>query len=131
MRRRSGSVFISDLVMSLLIAVMLVPALMLSIAAMHDSLRFNEEVQDQTALAQMRQILMISYDISTDGNVLYFEYQNRQCRLLQVNDHLIIQPGTQIILADIDTCCFTMAGQAVILQYERDGKTYHAALAAV
>lgn len=131
MRRRSGSVFISDLVMSLLIAVMLVPALMLSIAAMHDSLRFNEEVQDQTALAQMRQILMISYDISTDGNVLYFEYQNRQCRLQQVNDHLIIQPGTQIILVDIDTCCFTMAGQAVILQYERNGKTYHAALTAV
>lgn len=131
MRGRSGSVFIGDLVMSLMIAVMLVPAVMISIAAMHDSLRFNEEVQDETALVQMRQILMISYDISTDGNTLYYEYQGREYSLHQVNAHLIIQPGTQIILADIDACRFETAGNAVILQYERNGKTYRAALASV
>lgn len=128
---RSGSVFIGDLVMSLMIAAMLVPSVMISIAAMHDSLRFNEEVQDETALAQMRQILMISYDISTDGNTLFYEYQDQQYRLHQVNTHLIIQPGTQIILADIDDCRFYIAGNAVVLQYERNGKTYQAALSSM
>ncbi len=131
MRRRSGSIFISDLVMSVMIIVMLVPALMISIAAMHDSLRFNEEVQDETALTQMRQILMISYDISTDGSVLYYEHLGRECRLQKVNDHLIIQPGTQIVLPDIDSCSFEMNGRTVILQYERNGIPHRAALASV
>ena len=133
MRRRSrnGSVLIADVLMSVMIVVMLVPVTVISIALMHDAMQFNMQVQDETALTQLRRILLISYDMETDGTCLYFEYQGRQCRLQQVNENLIIQPGTQIILADIDTCSFVTEGNTVNLSYERNGKTYRAAIAAM
>lgn len=128
MHGRRGSIFLTDLLLSILIAILLVPATVISVAVIHDSLRFNEEIQDETGLVQLRQILMISYDIHCDSNTVFFEYQGRDCRLSQVNSHLIIQPGTQIILADIDTCMFEQEGNALILHYERNGQTYRAAI---
>lgn len=71
----------TDLVLSVMIVILLVPALMISIAVMHDSLRFNEEVQDEVALSQLRRILLISYDLECSSGCLQFEYQGRDCIL--------------------------------------------------
>lgn len=131
MRGRNGSIMMTDVVLSVMIVIMLVPALMISVAVMHDSLRFNEEVQDEVGLSQLRRILLISYDLECSSGSLQFEYQGRDCILQQVNDHLIIQPGTQIILADIDSCRFEQMGNTVLLYYERHGQISRAAIAAV
>lgn len=131
MRRRSGSIFISDLILSVMIVILLLPATVISVAVIHDAMRFNEEVQDEIALIQLRHILLISYELETDGSCLYYEYQGKEYRLHQVNDNLIIQPGTQIILAGIDDCGFVTENRCIILNYERKGKAYRAAVAAL
>ena len=57
------------------------------------------EVYDELTLMQLRESLLISYNLAFDERELSFILHNREFRLSLVNDKLIMQPGTQIFLA--------------------------------
>ena len=47
-----------------------------------------------------------------------------EMRLSVVNQNLIVQPGTQIFLMDIETALFYLEGDSVMLRYVRDQQEY-------
>lgn len=130
MRRRRGSVS-ADALLALAAVLICLPLTASVIQTAFAMVRFDEEVQDETALLQLRRILTISYDLHTDGQTLYFRHERAEKRLSKVNDHLIIQPGTVVILADIGSARFYSRSGVLFLQYERKGKTYERALARI
>ena len=46
-----------------------------------------------------------------------------------VNENIIIQPGTQIIYTNVDSCEFKCDDDVIIICYERNGNKYEEAIA--
>jgi hypothetical protein len=72
----------------------------------------------------MRKILMIGdqYQVRTDS--LSFVYQGDDAVFEWSNDHLILHPGTQIFLSEIDNAAFLERDGAILMQYARGEKHY-------
>ena len=82
------------------------------------------EVSDELALAELREILLIAYDMHVSYNSLDFIYQNKDFSLSMVNRKMLLQPGTQIYLNDIDELHFEERGTVIYVIYERNNKKY-------
>ena len=107
-----------DFLLTLLIVVVMAQILTSAVALAIRSMQYGQDVQDEIALAQLRRILIISDDFRT---ALYFVNQGRQMTLRLVNENLIIQPGTQIMLVDVDSVSFLEEGNLIRCIYERKG----------
>lgn len=123
----AGSVLVEVLV-SFAVITMILPAAAASLRVLPSLLCFREKVQDEIALAQMRRILMLSYRPKVFPEHLEYTYQLRGFSLSEVNGNLIIQPGTQVILAGITAAWFEEEGGIVYVVYERNGKLRKAPL---
>lgn len=130
MRRITGALrdtrgmILTDFLLTMMIAIMLVPAVLVCLNVLAGSLQFNEEVQDMIAEAQIRHILLISSDKKIENGSLLFDFQNRSMNLSFVNDHLILQPGTQIIFSDIDSGQIESRNNMIYAIYTRNHHTY-------
>lgn len=82
------------------------------------------EINDEIALCQLREQLLISYDLEADTSELNFIYKNKNCKLSMVNNKLIMQPGTQIYLNEIDDLFFDTKNGCIYVNYIRDDKEY-------
>lgn len=122
--RNSRGVILTDLLLTILIVLMLVPAVMVCLKAMQGTLLFSEDVQDMIAEAQIRHILLLADHKEIEGDSLVFAYQNREMRLSFVNDHLILQPGTQIFFSDTDQGKICGRGNLIYAVYTRGDETY-------
>ncbi len=129
MARKRNGIILQDFICSLLIVLLCLPITIASIKILHQNLQFEETIQDRIVSLQFRKILLLSEEISTNGNELYFTYHGRQMRASCKNHHVIIQPGTQIMFSDIDTATFESKDQIIIITYTRKGKEYHEVLA--
>lgn len=123
----SGSVLV-EVLLSIAVICMILPAASASLRLLPSLLVFREKVQDEIALAQMRRILMLSYQPEVYSDHLDYMYQLRVFTLSEVNGNLIIQPGTQVILAGISAAWFEWKGGIVYVVYERNGTLRHAPL---
>ena len=56
--------------------------------------------------------------------MISFQRQHEEMRLRLVNQNLIIQPGTQIFLMDIESAMFYLENDSVILRYVRKNQEY-------
>lgn len=123
LRRRHGYIMM-ELILSVLIVLMLVPVILLSISSLSTSLSFEQTVQDEIAIQQLRRILALSYDLEVEGNGLTFRYQGKQRNLCFVNQKLVIQPGTWIFLTELDDLAILESSELVYLSYVRNGENY-------
>ena len=82
------------------------------------------EINDEIALMQLREILLITYDMHVASDELNFIYKNKEFKLSLVNNKLLLQPGTQIFLNDIDNLSFKIKNSFIYVEYERDNKVY-------
>jgi len=90
---------------------------------------FNyNEINDELALCQLREYLLISYDIKVNHYSLDFIYKNKDFSLNLVNNKLLMQPGTQIILNDIDVY-FERKGEYIYVVYTKNNETYERIIA--
>ena len=129
-RRRRGTLTAEAL--AALFAVMLcLPVTVTVCGTMARMTSFDAELQDAVGILQAQRLLVGAGSVHTDGQVLYFRTGLKDFRMSLVNDHLIIQPGTQIVLADIDRAGFRTEEGVVILSYTREEKQYEAALTVV
>lgn len=87
-------------------------------------LKDSTPLQDQIALVQLRHYLAVAYDIELQPTMISFQRQHEEMRLSVVNQNLIVQPGTQIFLMDIETAIFYLEGDSVMLRYVRDNQEY-------
>ena len=112
----------TDVLLVLLVATMMMAPVVSAIRLVPRFLTFQEEVQDEIALAQMRRILMLSYKVENRGSTLAYTYQDREFRLSMVNGNLIIQPGTQMVLTRISNARFESVGEVIYVVYSREEK---------
>lgn len=82
------------------------------------------EINDEIALMQLRELMLISYDVYINNDSVDFIYKNKQFKLSNVNDKLILQPGTQIFLNDIDDLYFDERNSCIYVCYKRKNKNY-------
>lgn len=125
--RNSGIIMI-DYLLSLFIVAVMCPLMVASIALINNRKQDAQAVQDEIAIAQLQRILIISEGYKIQGNELSFMNQNRAMYLRKVNGNLIIQPGTQIILVNIDDVSFKEEGNLITCTYSRKGKEYERVL---
>lgn len=126
--RRNSGMIMMDYLLSLFIAAMMCPLMVASISLISYRKTDVQSVQDEIAIAQLQRILIISDEYEIQENELAFMNQNRSMYLRKVNGNLIIQPGTQIILVDIDDVSFTEEGNLITCTYSRKGKEYERVL---
>ena len=115
--------------LALMITVMVLPLSALSFRYAGGMTYDYNEINDEIAIYQLREILLIAYDMDVSSDRLSFLYQNDDFRLSLVNRKLILQPGTQIYLNDIDSLYFYEKNGCICIHYERKNKTYDKVLA--
>lgn len=129
MHGRRNGFLMPDFLMTMLITVIMAQIVVSSLVLLLHSVSFDQEVQDEIAIAQLRRILIISTDFKTTTDTLYFTNQGREMKLRVVNDNLIIQPGTQIMLVDVDGVTFMEQGHTIVCHYERKGAQHERIIA--
>ncbi len=123
MSNRKGFALIEVLVAVLTVCIC-IPIMVSVISLMRTSLKDRTSLQDQIALVQLRRYLAVAYDIELLPSSLTFQRQHEEMRLSVVNQNLIVQPGTQMFLMDIEAALFYLEGDSVMLRYIRDNQEY-------
>lgn len=113
----------------LFIILSLLPILMLAFDFTSGIPFSYSEIFDELSLSQLRESLLISYEMRFEEDRLSFRLHNRDFILSKVNDKLIMQPGTQIFLSRIDELHFEEKGGVIYVCYEREGRKYERVLA--
>lgn len=109
---------------ALYITVLLLPLTLLAYRYVGNISFDYYEVNDEIALTQLRENLLFIYDLNYDRYTLNFRYKGDNYSLLLINNKLILKPGTQIYLMDIDDLYFTDEGGFIYINYERGNKKY-------
>lgn len=86
------------------------------------------EINDEIAMYQLRELLLIAYDIEIDDDEINFTYQDKTFRLSLINNRLILTPGTQIFLDEVDDLYFTQSDGLIYVNYEKDDRKYQKVL---
>lgn len=123
MSNRKGFALVEVLVAVLTVCIC-IPIMVSVISLMRTSLKDKTSLQDQIALVQLRRYLAVAYDIELLPSSLTFQRQHEEMRLSVVNQNLIVQPGTQMFLMDIEAVLFYLEGDSVMLRYVRDNQEY-------
>ena len=123
MSNRKGFALVEVLVAILTVCIC-IPILVSVISLMHTSLKDRTSLQDQIALVQLRRYLAVAYNIELLPSSLTFQRQHEEMRLSVVNQNLIVQPGTQMFLMDIEAALFYLEEDSVMLRYVRNHQEY-------
>ena len=123
MSNRKGFALVEVLVAVLTVCIC-IPIMVSVISLMRTSLKDRTSLQDQIALVQLRRYLAVAYDVELLPSSLTFQRQHEEMRLSVVNQNLIVQPGTQMFLMDIEATLFYLEGDSVMLRYVRDNQEY-------
>ena len=83
---------------------------------------------DEIAINELRELLLITYDLKINEHHLNFIYQDKDFSLSLVNNKLLLQPGTVIYLNDIDNLYFYIKDNSIYMKYLRKGKEYERSL---
>ena len=108
----------------LIIAAILLPLFLMAFRYVTEIGFDYDQVNDEIAISQLREQMLISYDLKFTRNMLTFRYKNDDFRLSEVNGMLLLQPGTQIYLNDVDSLHFEKRNRCIYVVYERNGKEY-------
>lgn len=81
-------------------------------------------VNDEMALLQLRRIMLLSYDVNNYGDSLSFLYKNKDYELELINNRLILSPGYQMFLDEVDDLYFDEDGNVLNIYYEKKGKRF-------
>ena len=123
MSNRKGFALVEVLVAILTVCIC-IPILVNVISLMRTSLKDRTSLQDQIALVQLRRYLAVAYNIELLPSSLTFQRQHEEMRLSVVNQNLIVQPGTQMFLMDIEAALFYLEEDSVMLRYVRNHQEY-------
>ena len=123
MSYRKGFALVEVLVAILTVCIC-IPIIVSVISLMRTSLKDRVFLQDQIALIQLRRYLAVAYEIELLPSSLTFQRQHEEMRLSVVNQNLIVQPGTQMFLMDIEAALFYLEEDSVMLRYVRNHQEY-------
>lgn len=116
--RRHGFVM-QQLLLTLVIVMTLLP---LEVAAMRILVKhvfFEETMQDEIGLAQLRRVMNVCYDKVIQDDRLTCFYQGEPVELRNNGNHLFLSAGTWIFLAHVEEVRFAWKNTYLTMAYRR------------
>ncbi len=104
MKTRQGSLLI-DCLITLLVLVSLLSLISDFLRVQRSKLIFDK-LQDEVSLSQLRRSMLLAKDFCLSENNLQFRINDEVKELELVNHKLILRPGVQIFLENIDQISF-------------------------
>lgn len=120
--RRSGAITI-EFLMAIMFSSVLIPIVYLSLRLLFQHNYFNQSAQDEIALYQLRKRLLLMENFVVRDTVLEASGYDETFHLTFKNNHLYLQPGTQIFLSDISEGYFSQKGTLIMFTYVRYNQT--------
>ncbi|MBO4918953.1 MAG: hypothetical protein J5365_02230 [Erysipelotrichaceae bacterium] len=108
----------------LIITAALLPLFLLAFRYVTEISFDYDQINDEIAISQLREQMLICYDLKFSRNMLSFRYKNDDFRLSEVNNMLLLQPGTQIYLNHVDSLYFEKRNGCIYVVYEKNRKEY-------
>lgn len=121
--RRRGFISINTLV-AFIVTLSIIPLAVSVISSVANINISYTEVNDELALLDLRRKLLIVYDVKNNGNSLSFIYDNDDFELSLINNRLVLTPGYQMFLDDIDYIDFVEEENSIYIRYGRKNKEY-------
>lgn len=90
---------------------------------------FYHDISSLISVSQLRKTLLMAYDITFDSSKMSFNYRDKSYSIYLANRHLIMTPGVQVIVEDIDEAYFYSENETIYLRILKNGKTQEYALA--
>ena len=118
--KKTGFTLIETLIALNVIAISLL-LLNSSLTVLNKTDRKMYKSLDEIGINQLRLLLALSKDLKADIDKLTFKYKNEEMKLKQYKDKLILTPGYQVFLGNINSVYFK-TDTCVYLVYIRDGK---------
>jgi len=82
----------------------------------------TDRIQDINGIHQLALSLALATDMEVSSDQITYYYKDESFMISLVNEKLMIQPGTNILLLNIDAIEFFQEDEQVILIYRRDDK---------
>jgi len=91
-----------------------------AIKNVHDLKIDTDRLQDINGIHQLALSLALATDMEVSSDQIAYYYKDESFVISLVNHRLMIQPGTNILLLNIETIEFIQEDEQVILLYTRD-----------
>ncbi len=126
--KQTAAFVLAEVLIALSIVAILIPSTVAMLNLLQHSFEIHQDIQDEVSLNQLRRTLLLAEDVACLNDHITFTYHEKECDLVLCNQKLILKPGTQIYLLDIDDVYFYEANHVLYLQYQRKDETYEAVL---
>ena len=85
---------------------------------------YEENLQDLIGLSQLSRYLILADEIKIENNCIHFKYLDKDMKVDVVNKNLIIQPGTQFVIVNIDYLNFYIENNLLYIEYKRNKNNF-------
>ncbi|MDY6062659.1 MAG: hypothetical protein SPI53_02550 [Erysipelotrichaceae bacterium] len=121
--RQEGFILIELMIWLIIASLVLVVVInvLLTLAKYNHS---NDYPQDELRIAQLKRSIAIAEDLSINGHSLKFNIAGKDHELYLVNRHLILTPGTMIIIENVDDLFFEVDEQYYYVVYYRNNHQF-------
>ena len=122
---------LKDYLLSLVIMLILLPIVISSLKVISHYKIYDERIQDEIAITQLRDKMLIGVDFSVSPKTIEYRIGEETWQLIYQNERVYLAPGYQLFLDDVESCLFKQTGNTLFIEYQKDGVTYVFALAKV
>lgn len=120
---KSGMIEVRNMIALYVVMIMLPIAI--GIFTYCSNFKFDyKEIDDEITLYKLRKTYLLSYNQEIYDDYIVFMYDDKYFELSNTNNHLILKPGSQIYLEDIDSARFYEDNNCIMIEYQRGNKTY-------
>lgn len=126
-RNRSGFILGEFLIVLLAIGFLL-PITLSHLSILQKAVKPPVMLQDQIALAQLRHITNLASSVTINAEELTLHCHQNDYVIHIRNHNLLLRPGTQFLLTEIDAVLFEQDEQLLIMHYYRKEKEFRAVL---
>ena len=115
---------LKDYLLSLLVMLILLPIIVASLKVIANYQIYDERVQDELSIVQLRNKLLIAKDLLVNGDSLQYRVGEDEWILKCNHERLYLAPGYQLFIDGLEKCEFNQLGSTVELSYRKDGTDY-------
>ena len=113
---------LSEMLLSLIIAVIILPITITSLKLCKEGLKFETCKQDAIAIVQLRKIFTLGNDFIVHPKEIEFNYHQEDVFLKLINKNIVLKPGTQFFFMDLDDVTFFEYSGCIWMNYARKTK---------
>ena len=122
---------LKDYLLSLLIMIGFLPIIVGSLKISSNYLINDSDIQNELSIMQLREKLIIASDIEIDNNQLNYRIGDDFYELKFNKGRLYLTPGYQLFLDEVESCCFDIENNTLMIKYVKQNKNRVWALAKV